>query len=43
MMPSEERLLDILNNLATIDYKLKSTSGKRERILELFFMQGIRK
>lgn len=43
MMPSEKRLLDILNNLATIDYKLKSTSGKRERILELFFMQGIRK
>lgn len=41
-VPSEERLLNILNKLATIDYKLKSTSGKRERILELFFMQAIR-
>ncbi|WP_438311052.1 DNA polymerase III subunit delta [Sporosarcina sp. FA9] len=41
-MPNEARLLIILNNLATIDYKLKSTSGKRERVLELFFMQGIR-
>ena len=38
--PSEDRLLNILNKLATIDYKLKSTSGKRERILELFFMPG---
>ena len=42
-IPSEARLLSILNNLATIDYKLKSSSGKRERILELFFMQAIRK
>lgn len=41
-VPNEERLLNILNQLATIDYKLKSTSGKRERILELFFMQGLR-
>ncbi|MHA6260355.1 DNA polymerase III subunit delta [Sporosarcina sp. CAU 1771] len=39
-VPSEERLLTVLNELATIDYKLKSSSGKRERILELFFMQG---
>lgn len=41
-VPSEKRLLDVLNQLASIDYKLKSTSGKRERILELFFMQGLR-
>lgn len=41
-IPNEARLLMILNNLATIDYKLKSTSGKRERVLELFFMRGIR-
>ena len=40
-LPHEARLLTILNKLATIDYKLKSTSGKRERILELFFMQAI--
>ncbi|CAM3113913.1 DNA polymerase III subunit delta [Filibacter tadaridae] len=41
--PSEDRLLIILNNLAGIDYKLKSTSGKRERLLELFFMEPFRK
>lgn len=41
-IPNQARLLKILDNLATIDYKLKSTSGKRERVLELFFMQGIR-
>lgn len=40
-MPPEERLLIILNKLADIDYKLKSTGGKRERLLELFFMQPI--
>ena len=38
-LPSEGRLLLILDKLAAIDYKLKSTSGKRERILELFFME----
>ena len=32
-LPSAERLLLILNKLAAIDYKLKSSSGKRERIL----------
>ena len=38
-IPDENRLLMILNKLAEIDYKLKSTSGKRERLLELFFME----
>jgi len=42
-LPSSERLLMILNKLAAIDYKLKSSSGKRERILELFFMEPLRK
>ena len=42
-LPSSERLLLILNKLAAIDYKLKSSSGKRERILELFFMEPIKK
>ncbi len=42
-LPSEGRLLLILDKLAAIDYKLKSTSGKRERILELFFMEPLRK
>ncbi|MBE1554648.1 DNA polymerase III subunit delta [Sporosarcina limicola] len=41
-VPSEKRLLVILQNLASIDYKLKSTSGKRERLLELFFMESLR-
>lgn len=40
-IPSEERLLDILSQLAVIDYKLKTTSGKRERLLELFFMNAL--
>ena len=38
-IPSEQHLLQTLNKLATIDLKLKSTSGSRERILELFFME----
>ncbi|KXH87385.1 DNA polymerase III subunit delta [Sporosarcina sp. HYO08] len=42
-LPNEERLLFILDRLAKIDYKLKSTSGKRERLLELFFMEPLRK
>lgn len=42
-MPNEKRLLEILNQLAAIDYKLKTTSGKRERLLELFFMDSIQK
>lgn len=41
-IPNDDRLLTILNNLASIDYKLKSTSGKRERILELFLMEPLR-
>lgn len=40
-IPSEERLLEILKQLADIDYKLKTTSGKRERLLELFFMNAL--
>lgn len=39
--PSEQRLLRVLNELATIDLKLKSTSGSRERVLELFFMEKL--
>ncbi|MFJ7933597.1 DNA polymerase III subunit delta [Sporosarcina sp. NPDC096371] len=42
-LPNEGRLLMILDKLAAIDYKLKSTSGKRERIMELFFMEPLRK
>lgn len=42
-IPSVDRLLVILDKLAEIDYKLKSTSGKRERILELFFMEPLRR
>lgn len=40
-IPSEERLLSILKRLAAIDYQLKTTSGKRERLLELFFMDAL--
>lgn len=42
-MPSPDRLLQVLEELAEIDYKLKSTSGKRERFLELFFMNGLQR
>lgn len=42
-IPNENRLLEILQQLAEIDYKLKSTGGKRERLLELFFMDSIQK
>lgn len=41
-LPGESRLLMILNKLAEIDYKLKTTGGKRERLLELFFMEPLR-
>lgn len=41
-MPGEERLLMVLHKLAEIDYKLKTTGGKRERLLELFFMEPLR-
>lgn len=40
-IPPTPRLLQILKELATIDYQLKTTSGKRERLLELFFMSGL--
>lgn len=42
-IPNEQRLLDILKQLAEIDYKLKTSSGKRERILELFFMDSLQR
>lgn len=42
-IPREDRLLEILKQLAKIDYQLKTTSGKRERILELFFMDSLQK
>lgn len=38
---SPERLLQILDRLAMIDYQLKSTGGRRERIFELFLMQPL--
>jgi DNA polymerase III subunit delta len=41
-VPKMERLLLILQKLAQIDHKLKSSSGKRERILEIFFMEPLR-
>lgn len=41
-IPPDGRLLLILNKLADIDYKLKSTGGKRERLLELFLMEPLR-
>lgn len=40
-IPNEKRLMQILQELATIDYQLKSTSGNRARLLELFFMKPI--
>lgn len=41
-IPKMERLLLILEKLARIDHQLKSTSGKRERVLEIFFMEALR-
>lgn len=41
-IPKMERLLLILEKLANIDYQLKSTSGKRERVLEIFFMEPLK-
>ncbi|WP_019412477.1 DNA polymerase III subunit delta [Paenisporosarcina sp. TG20] len=37
----EDRLLKVLHTLATADYKLKTSSGRRERILELFLMNRL--
>jgi DNA polymerase III subunit delta len=41
-IPNENRLLSIIKELAAIDFKLKSTGGKRERVLELFLMDPLR-
>ncbi|WOV88801.1 DNA polymerase III subunit delta [Sporosarcina oncorhynchi] len=41
-IPNMERLLLILKKLAHIDHQLKTTSGKRERVLEIFFMEPMR-
>ncbi|MDN4607074.1 DNA polymerase III subunit delta [Sporosarcina highlanderae] len=41
-IPKMERLLLILEKLAHIDYQLKSTSGKRERVLEIFLMEPLK-
>lgn len=41
-IPKMDKLLLILKKLAHIDYQLKSTSGKRERVLEIFFMEPLR-
>ncbi|ETP68833.1 MULTISPECIES: DNA polymerase III subunit delta [Planococcus] len=35
----EQRLLEVLNDLAEIDLQLKTQSGNRERILEFFLMK----
>lgn len=37
----EDRLLTTLHKLADADYKLKTSSGRRERILELFLMNRL--
>jgi len=37
----EDRLLETLHRLADADYKLKTSSGRRERILELFLMNRL--
>ncbi|WP_210469116.1 DNA polymerase III subunit delta [Sporosarcina sp. 6E9] len=41
-IPNENRLLSIIKELAVIDFKLKSTGGRRERVLELFLMDPLR-
>ncbi|WJY28520.1 DNA polymerase III subunit delta [Sporosarcina trichiuri] len=40
-MPPEHRLLQVLDRLAAVDLKLKTTSVSRERVLELFFMEPL--
>ncbi len=37
----EDRLLETLHRLSEADYKLKTSSGRRERILELFLMNRL--
>lgn len=39
--PSDQRLLQALYSLANVDLQLKSTSGNRERHLELFLMNTL--
>lgn len=39
--PSEESLLTALNRLAEVDVALKTTSGNRERHLELFLLKSL--
>ncbi len=40
-LPPMQTLLKALNDLATIDLQLKTTSGNRQRKLELFLMNGL--
>jgi DNA polymerase III subunit delta len=37
----EDRLLEVLHRLAGADFQLKTSSGRRERILELFLMNKL--
>ncbi len=37
----EERLLEVLHRLSNADYQLKTSGGRRERILELFLMNRL--
>lgn len=39
--PSDQRLLQALYSLANVDLQLKSTSGNRERLLEMFLMKPL--
>ncbi|MFS0575282.1 DNA polymerase III subunit delta [Sporosarcina sp. 179-K 3D1 HS] len=41
-IPYAERLLSVLDQLASIDHQLKTSSGKRDRILELFLMAPLK-
>ena len=40
-LPEPVRLMQILHRLATIDYRLKTTSIKREHLLDFFFAESI--
>ncbi|BAQ11505.1 DNA-directed DNA polymerase III delta subunit [Bacillus sp. OxB-1] len=42
-IPHAERLLSVLDQLAGIDHQLKTSSGRRERILELFLMAPLKR
>lgn len=39
--PQEQRLLQALYDLANVDYALKTTSGNRDRFLELFLLKTL--